>query len=226
VGGNRASRKSTQVMANPASRPLNVYSAGTNMEVLAFRTGNPEKPVNAIPAHAFAYMQIRFVVGTDWKNLEQIVRRHLDERALRWSASRWSGARRHARGPDNALVKWAGALALKTHYGRALCSAEPRRHAPNDAFAEILGMPTLWAPHSYPVVRSTHPTSICLDRSCERGLRHHGRAVPGIWANPVDPSRRLERRSALMSTESVPPFLPGATATCQHLQADCRDIDR
>jgi len=35
------------------------------LEVLAFRTGNPDNPVNAIPPRATAHLQLRFVVGCD-----------------------------------------------------------------------------------------------------------------------------------------------------------------
>lgn len=36
-----------------------------SLEVLAFKTGNPDRPVNAIPHSAIAYCQLRFVVGTN-----------------------------------------------------------------------------------------------------------------------------------------------------------------
>ncbi len=34
-------------------------------EILAFRTGNPENPVNAVPPRASAHCQMRYVVDTD-----------------------------------------------------------------------------------------------------------------------------------------------------------------
>ena len=36
-----------------------------SLEVLAFETGNPRQPVNAIPPRAWARCQLRFVVGID-----------------------------------------------------------------------------------------------------------------------------------------------------------------
>ncbi|HVL58923.1 MAG TPA: M20/M25/M40 family metallo-hydrolase, partial [Burkholderiaceae bacterium] len=49
-----------------------------SFEVLAFRTGNPDRPVNAIPPHASAHCQLRFVVGTDPHDILPALRRHLD----------------------------------------------------------------------------------------------------------------------------------------------------
>ncbi|WP_371745426.1 peptidase dimerization domain-containing protein, partial [Pantoea agglomerans] len=53
------------------------------LEVLSFITGNPHKPVNAIPADATAICQLRFVVGTDWQHLAQHVRQHLDQHGFK-----------------------------------------------------------------------------------------------------------------------------------------------
>jgi acetylornithine deacetylase/succinyl-diaminopimelate desuccinylase-like protein len=51
-----------------------VYAWNT-FEVLAFRTGNPDNPVNAIPGRATATCQIRFVVGVDPETFLPILRR-------------------------------------------------------------------------------------------------------------------------------------------------------
>ena len=49
-----------------------------SFEVLAFKTGNPDRPVNAIPPSAVAYCQLRFVVGTDPHDIIPALKRHLD----------------------------------------------------------------------------------------------------------------------------------------------------
>jgi acetylornithine deacetylase/succinyl-diaminopimelate desuccinylase-like protein len=59
------------------SRAQKVYAWHT-FEVLAFRTGNPENPVNAIPGRATAHCQIRFVAGAKPENFVAILQRHLD----------------------------------------------------------------------------------------------------------------------------------------------------
>ena len=45
--------------------PVERVFGWNSFEVLAFKTGNPDRPVNAIPPNAVAYCQLRFVVGTD-----------------------------------------------------------------------------------------------------------------------------------------------------------------
>ena len=49
------------------------------LEVLAFETGNPRAPVNAIPPRAWARLQLRFVVGIDPEAVLPEVRRHLGD---------------------------------------------------------------------------------------------------------------------------------------------------
>ncbi|MCQ9884614.1 hypothetical protein L6B41_13880, partial [Staphylococcus aureus] len=47
-------------------------------EVLAFGSGNADRPVNAVPPSAIARCQIRFVVGSDPAGFIPAIRRHLD----------------------------------------------------------------------------------------------------------------------------------------------------
>ena len=54
-----------------------VYAWNT-FEVLAFVTGNPDKPVNAVPPRAHANCQLRYVVGTNPEDILPALRRHLD----------------------------------------------------------------------------------------------------------------------------------------------------
>ena len=57
--------------------PEKVYGWNT-FEVLAFRTGNPDNPVNAIPPRASAHCQIRYVVGSRPQRFLPALREHLD----------------------------------------------------------------------------------------------------------------------------------------------------
>src|SRR5437764_5327558 len=50
----------------------------SSFEVLAFVTGNPDRPVNAIPGQARATCQLRYVVGIDPADVLPALRRHLD----------------------------------------------------------------------------------------------------------------------------------------------------
>ena len=121
------------------------------LEILAFTSGNPANPVNAIPPCAKAFCQLRFVVGTRWRELEPILRTHLDQHgfaSVEILVQRSTAATRLD--PDNVWVRWAEQsmksainqeIAILPNLGGTL---------PNDVFADVLGLPTLWIPHSYP----------------------------------------------------------------------------
>ncbi|MGE1561717.1 M20 family metallopeptidase [Pantoea septica] len=121
------------------------------LEVLAFETGNPARPMNAIPGEATAVCQLRFVVGTDWENLVAHVDAHLRAHgfdAVQVEFLRGSPATRLD--PQSPLVAWAlESLAVSSGKKPALLP-NLGGSLPNEVFSEILGLPTLWVPHSYP----------------------------------------------------------------------------
>src|SRR5262249_46164476 len=51
--------------------------AWNTLEVLPMSSRNIEKPANAIPGHARAVLQLRFVVGTKYEQVVDAVRAHL-----------------------------------------------------------------------------------------------------------------------------------------------------
>src|SRR5216110_3782127 len=59
--------------------PIERVFGWNSFEILAFKTGNPDRPVNAIPPSAIAYCQLRFVVGTDPHDIVPALRRHLEK---------------------------------------------------------------------------------------------------------------------------------------------------
>lgn len=124
-----------------------------NFEVLAFEAGNPKAPVNAIPPRATARCQLRFVVGVDPGAVLPALRRHLDRQGL--AMVKISMARDEIFGatrldPDHAYVRWASASIAATTGALPAILPNLGGALPNDIFAEILGMPTIWVPHSYP----------------------------------------------------------------------------
>lgn len=131
-----------------------------NLEVLAFETGNPKTPVNAIPPRAFARMQLRFVVGVDMPGVLPAVRRHLDRHGfgmvdVRPARSESFPATRLD--PDDPWVKWTLASIEKTTGKRPALLPNLGGSLPNDAFSEILGIRTIWVPHSYPACSQHAP---------------------------------------------------------------------
>jgi acetylornithine deacetylase/succinyl-diaminopimelate desuccinylase-like protein len=124
----------------------------SSFEVLAFTTGNPENPVNAIPPRARADCQIRFVVGVDPEEFLPALRRHLDAHGFsmvklaRWEKSYFPATRLD---PDDPWVRWAAGSIARTTGRPPAILPNLGGSLPNDIFAKDLGLPTIWVPHSY-----------------------------------------------------------------------------
>jgi acetylornithine deacetylase/succinyl-diaminopimelate desuccinylase-like protein len=123
-----------------------------SFEILAFTTGTPERPVNAIPGSARAYCQLRYVVGTDVDDIIPALRRHLDRHGFAQVE-----VRRGERGifkasrldPDDPWVGWAARSIERTTGRRPTIIPNFGGSLPNDTFADVLGLRTIWVPHSY-----------------------------------------------------------------------------
>jgi len=129
-----------------------VYGWNT-FEILSFVTGNPEKPVNAIPPSARAHCQIRFVVGVDPDGFLPALRRHLDARGFsnvevnRAEKGYFPATRLD---PDHPWVRWVVESLGRTTGKDVALLPNLGGSLPNDIFANDLGLPTIWIPHSYP----------------------------------------------------------------------------
>ena len=68
----------------PGLTPAERVFGWCSFEVLAFVTGNPDKPVNAIPPRASAHCQLRYVVGVDPADIVPALRRIWIAMATPW----------------------------------------------------------------------------------------------------------------------------------------------
>ncbi len=141
------------------------------LEVLALDSGNPQKPVNAIPPRAKAFCNLRFVLGTQWERLETALRQHLDAHGfeqVRIHVDRITPATRLDLGnPWIAVVK--DAISKVTSQKIALIP-NLAGTVPNDIFADVLGLPTIWVPHSYPGCSQHAPNEHMLAPVIQEGL--------------------------------------------------------
>ena len=125
----------------------------STFEVLAYITGNPDDAVNAVPPWASAHCQIRFTIDNDPTDFIPALRRHLDANGfaavqvreapgrLVWQATRLD--------PDHPAVQWAAASIQRTTGTMPALLPCIGASMPNDVWADMLGMPTIWVPHSY-----------------------------------------------------------------------------
>ena len=123
-----------------------------SFSILAMKSGDIDVPVNAIQPSAKALCQLRFVVGTDENKVISSLREHLDqhgfqdikiisENAINFEASRTN--------LDNVWLKKIEHI-LEEFYGDKIhVIPNLAGSLPNNCFTDILGIPTIWIPHSY-----------------------------------------------------------------------------
>jgi acetylornithine deacetylase/succinyl-diaminopimelate desuccinylase-like protein len=156
-----------------ALTPMERVFGWNSFEILAFTTGNPDEPVNAIPPSASAHCQLRFVVGTDPDDIVPALRRHLDKHGfgeveiatddLIMKATRLD--------PENPWAAFASTSIEKTAGSRPDLLPNLGGSLPNDVFTDIIGMPTIWVPHSYAACSQHAPDEHLLATVARDGLR-------------------------------------------------------
>jgi acetylornithine deacetylase/succinyl-diaminopimelate desuccinylase-like protein len=136
----------------PDLTPAERVFGWSSFEVLAFVCGNPDKPVNAIPPRARAHCQLRYVVGVDPGDIVAALRRHLDRSGfsmVRVTAARDGFFAATRLDPKHPWVRWAVASMEQTSRTRVAVLPNLGGSLPNDVFSDLLGLPTVWIPHSY-----------------------------------------------------------------------------
>jgi acetylornithine deacetylase/succinyl-diaminopimelate desuccinylase-like protein len=177
----------------PGLTPSERVIAWNTLEVLAYRTGNPDHPINAIPASAKATMHMRFVVGTDVSKLREVVQQHLQAHGyadievgnvVTMAATRLD--------PDNAWVRFTQRSIEHTTGAPPVLLPNLGGSLPNDVFSEILGLPTVWVPHSYPACSQHAPDEHLLAPVVREALQ----IMTGLWWDLGEQAATLPRRQA------------------------------
>lgn len=124
----------------------------SSLEVLAFQTGDPLAPAHAIPPRAWARCHLRFVAGQDPSSFLPAIRRHLDSHGFQQVnvepvRESWTNATRMS--PKEPWVMRTMSSLQRTSGQRPDFLPNLGGTLPNDAFTDILGLPTVWIPHSY-----------------------------------------------------------------------------
>ncbi|NBH11029.1 M20 family metallopeptidase [Amycolatopsis sp. SID8362] len=151
----------------PAER---LYGWNT-LEVLALGAGDPARPVNAIPGRARAVLQLRYVAGTDVDGVAPAIRKHLAAQGFPMVDVQADATFLASRTPvGDPWVTWAREalgkvtdkpVALLPNFGGGL---------PNHVFTDVLGLATLWLPHSYPGCLQHAPDEHLLAPVAREGL--------------------------------------------------------
>jgi acetylornithine deacetylase/succinyl-diaminopimelate desuccinylase-like protein len=156
----------------PGLTPAERVIGWNSLEVLSLAAGNPDTPVNAIPGSARAHCQLRFVVGTDVSDLAGTVRAHLDRHGLGMVEVRPGHLMNATRAdPDGPWVRFALASLERTDGAAPALLPNLGGSLPNDAFADELGIPTIWIPHSYPACAQHAPDEHLLAPLARQALQ-------------------------------------------------------
>ena len=170
----------------PGLTPAERVFGWCSFETLAYRTGNPDQPVNAIPPKAVARCQLRYVVGADPDEFLPGLRRHLDRHGfpmVKIAPARDEFFRATRLDPDHPWARWAAKSIEATTGAKPAILPNLGGSLPNDIFSEILGLPTVWVPHSYPSCSQHAPNEHLLASVAREGLR----IMAGLWWDLGEP---------------------------------------
>ncbi|HKH29314.1 MAG TPA: hypothetical protein VKA61_13400, partial [Sphingomicrobium sp.] len=113
------------------------------------------------------------VIGTDWQNLIPIVREHLDDHGfsiVTVQPTRDEVLIATRLDPEDPWVGWILQSIAETTDKKPALIPNLGGSIPNHVFAEVLGMPTLWVPHSYPGCSQHAPNEHLLGSVVREGL--------------------------------------------------------
>jgi acetylornithine deacetylase/succinyl-diaminopimelate desuccinylase-like protein len=176
VEGGETGPKVDDWWGEPSMSPAERVFASNVFHVLAFTTGTPGHPVNAVPPKAVAHCQLRFVAGTDASAVMPALQRHLDEKGFvmvkvlpppasndgRFAATRTE--------PDHPWVRFATQSLQRSANTKPAIIPQMGGSICNDVFTDILGIPTVWIPHSYPSCSAHAPDEHILMSSVRSAL--------------------------------------------------------
>ena len=191
VGGGPGDPEVDADWGEPGLTPSERVFGWNALEVLAFKSGNPDNPVNAIPPSARAHCQLRFVVGTDWEDAERHLREHLDRAGFqRVDVDVLRGTPATRLLPDHPWVDWTLQSLRRTTGNDAVVLPNLGGTLPNDVFAHTLGLPTVWIPHSYPGCSQHAPNEHLLANVAREAMA----IMTGVFWDLGDASTGLPER--------------------------------
>ncbi|MGH6671092.1 MAG: M20 family metallopeptidase [Xanthobacteraceae bacterium] len=157
----------------PGLTPAERVFGWNSFEILAFTAGTPDRPVNAIPGIARAHCQLRYVVGTDADDIVPALRRHLDRHGFgQVDVQRGRSSIFHASrlDPADPWVSWAAESIAHTTGRSPTILPNLGGSLPNDIFADVLKLKTIWIPHSYAGCSQHAPDEHLLAPIAREGL--------------------------------------------------------
>ncbi len=171
VGGGPGDPTIDDGWGEPGLTPAERVFGWNTLEVLALGCGDPSRPVGAIQPSARATLQLRFVVGTDASDIGGAVRDHLRSCGLEQvHVGEPTVAAATRVDPDDPWVRRTVEVIGEVTGRPVAVLPNLGGTIPNDVFTELLGVPTVWVPHSYPGCSQHAPDEHLLPAVAREGL--------------------------------------------------------
>ena len=200
IGGDVDDPELSPGWGEPGLSPAERLMGWNTLEVLALGAGSPERPVNAIPALAQAHCQLRFIAGTPWQQLPDIIRRHLSAHGFEGiEVSAGMSAEASRLDPDDPWVDWTCRSIEASSAKTPVVLPNLAGTLPNDVFTDTLGLPTLWIPHSYPACAQHAPNEHLLADVAHEGLK----IMAGLYWDLGEAGQAPWRRTNDTATEAL-----------------------
>ncbi|NOG73025.1 M20 family metallopeptidase [Roseicella sp. DB1501] len=185
VGGGEGAATIDADWGEPGLTPAEKIYGWNSFIVLAMLSGQPENPMNAVAPSARATCHIRYIADTDPHGFEAALRRHLDaagfaDIAIENAGMRMSAART---APNHPWVLWAQESMQRSLGTRVQVIPNSSGGLPGDVFADQLGLPMVWVPHSYNGCKQHGPDEHLLMAPAREGIR----AFAGLWWDLGEP---------------------------------------
>ena len=179
VDGGADGPKIDRDWGEPGLTPAERVFAWNSFEILTLDAGTPARPVNAIPGLARAHCQLRYVVGTEVRDIIPALRRHLDRHGFSKGDGFSKVEVREGQGghfyasrldPVDPWVNWAKNSLQRTTGRVPTILPNLGGSLPNDIFTDVLKLKTIWLPHSYAGCSQHAPNEHLLAPIAREGL--------------------------------------------------------
>ncbi|KPC59142.1 M20 family metallopeptidase [Streptomyces chattanoogensis] len=171
VGGSPGDPVPDEGWGEPGLTPAERLYGWNTLEVLSLGSADIDHPVNAIPGRARAALQLRYVAGTEVSRVREAIAEHLAAHGYPMVEVTVHRSFPAGRTPlDDPWVDWARTALEQVTDRPVAVLPNIGGSLPHHVFTDILGLPALWLPHSYPGCLQHAPDEHLLGTIAREGI--------------------------------------------------------